>query len=84
MAGFGGGGGGGGYAANGQHQPHARPLHPAEEGEEDEEAVDTVDTYAAAGMYVMATPTHLQQQAGFLLQQLAPFAGRHIITVSSQ
>jgi hypothetical protein len=30
---------------------------------------------------MMASPTHLQQEAGFLLQQLAPFAGRHVITV---
>ena len=80
MAGF---GGGGFAAANGQHQPLAGPLHPVDEDDEDEEAVDTVDTYAAAGMYVMASPAHLQQQAGFLLQQLAPFAGRHIITASS-
>lgn len=52
--------------------------------EEGEEAVDTVDTYAAAGAYVAAGPADLQQQAPFLLPQLAPFAGRHIITVGVQ
>lgn len=75
-----GGFGGIGFSGSGHG---AEALQLQADDEDGDEAVDEVDTYAVAGVYVAAAPADLQHQAPFLLQQLAPFAGRHIITVRS-